>query len=59
MISTFEGNSGSGGAAINLAYYNARFDNVNFTNNIGSTLRVSMIMIHAAIYAYPYSQLNT
>lgn len=37
----FEGNSGSGGAAINLAYYNARLSNVTFKNNTGSTVRVS------------------
>ncbi|XP_065906983.1 uncharacterized protein [Dysidea avara] len=36
----FDSNLGADAAAINIAYYNARFDNVTFRNNIGTTVRV-------------------
>ncbi|XP_065908083.1 uncharacterized protein [Dysidea avara] len=36
----FDSNFGAGAAAINIAYYNARFNNVTFRNNTGTTVRV-------------------
>ena len=39
----FDSNYGADAAAINLAFYNARFGNVTFKNNTGgSAVRVSM-----------------
>ena len=42
--SNFDSNFGAGAAAINIAYYNARFNNVTFRNNTGTTVRVSSCM---------------
>ncbi|XP_065907172.1 uncharacterized protein [Dysidea avara] len=36
----FDSNFGAGGAAISIAYFNARFDNVRFRNNIGTAVQV-------------------
>ena len=41
FCSEFDGNTAPSGAAINLAYYNARMDNVSFRNHHGSAIRVS------------------
>ena len=46
LYSLFDGNHGADGAAINLAYYNVKFDNVTFSNNVGSAVRVSKIISH-------------
>jgi len=41
--SIFDSNFGVEAAAINIAYYNARFDTVTFKNNIGTAVQVSMM----------------
>ena len=40
--SLFDGNLAADGAAVNLAYYSAKFANVTFSNSIESTIRVSL-----------------
>ena len=40
--SIFDGNCAADGAAVNLAYYSAKFTNVTFSNSIESTIRVSL-----------------
>ena len=42
--SKFDNNFGADAAAINIAYYNARFNNVAFSNNTGTAVRVSFII---------------
>ena len=42
--SIFDRNFGVEAAAINIAYYNARFDTVTFKNNIGTTVQVSIVL---------------
>ena len=37
----FDGNLAPDGAAMNIAHYSAKFTNVTFKNNRGSTIRVS------------------
>ena len=39
--SIFDGNRAPNGAAMNLAYYSIKCDNVTFKNNKESTIRVS------------------
>ena len=46
-ISLFDSNFGAGGAAISIAYFNARFDNVRFRNNIGTAVQVSVTVVNA------------
>jgi len=41
MHSKFTNNTGAEAAAINIDYYNARFNNVEFSNNTGTAVRVS------------------
>lgn len=41
FYSVFDGNHASDGAAMNLAYYSAKFDNVTFRNSTESAIRVS------------------
>lgn len=40
--SIFDNNRAVDGAAMNLAYYSAKFDNVTFMNNMESAIRVSL-----------------
>ncbi|XP_065908085.1 uncharacterized protein [Dysidea avara] len=42
----FDSNFGAEAAAINIAYYNARFDNVTFRNNIGTTVQMIAGRVH-------------
>ena len=42
FYSIFDGNLATDGAAMNLAYYSARFSNVTFRNNKESAIRVSL-----------------
>ena len=39
--SVFDGNHAADGAAVSLAHYSAKFDNVTFRSNKESTVRVS------------------
>jgi len=43
--SLFDSNFGAEAAAIEIAYYNARFDNVTFRNNIGTAVQVSVVFV--------------
>lgn len=42
FYSTFDGNVAPSGAAVQLGYYDARMDNVSFSNHQGSAIRVSI-----------------
>ena len=42
-FSVFDGNIAADGSAINIAYYSARFENVTFSRNKESAVRVSYI----------------
>jgi len=39
----FDGNTAADGSAINVAYYSIKFDNVTFSNNKESAVRVSYV----------------
>ena len=43
--SVFDGNYAADGAAMNVAHYSAKFDNVTFSNNTESAIRVSLYCI--------------
>ena len=58
LYSLFDGNRGADGAAINLAYYNVNFDNVTFSNNVGSAVRVSEIILHQDTVVCRAAQVN-
>lgn len=49
--SIFDGNHATDGAAINMAHYSAKFDNVTFKNNRESTIRVRF-NLHMDICTY-------
>ena len=42
IYSIFDGNRAANGAAMNLAHYSVKFDNVTFRNNKESAIRVSL-----------------
>ena len=44
--SVFDGNYAADGAAMNVAHYSAKFDNVTFSNNTESAIRVSLYCIY-------------
>ena len=58
LYSLFDGNHGADGSAINLAYYNVNFDNVTFSNNVGSAVRVSEIILHQDTVVCRAAQVN-
>ena len=53
----FDGNLAPDGAAMNIAHYSAKFTNVTFKNNRGSTIRVSFViyMYHRIKYVLTLS----
>ncbi|XP_065908079.1 uncharacterized protein [Dysidea avara] len=48
----FDSNFGADAAAINIAYYNTRFDNVTFSNNIGNAVRVIAAKVYTDTMTY-------
>ena len=46
FCSIFDNNHASDGAAMNLAFYSAKFDNVTFRNNVESAIRVSLYVLN-------------